>query len=169
MGDLAGSPPRSEEPTEPGLEVSRPRDEAELVALFAERAADYHARVQRVSEDRLRTAVATALADFGLARAVVAAGVPDLWLPENLDVIKGSTVTRAQLDEVDVAISGCAAAVAETGTIVLDGGSLSGCRAVTLVPDHHICIVKAPQIVGRLGNALARVRSAVDHGRGQSH
>jgi L-lactate dehydrogenase complex protein LldG len=66
-----------------------------------------------------------------------------------------------ELDRIDGALTGCAAAIAETGTIVLDGGAVSGRRALTLVPDHHICVVTAEQIHGQLADALTAVAAAV--------
>ena len=58
-------------------------------------------------------------------------------------------------------MTGCAAAIAQTGTLVLDGRGASGRRAITLVPDHHICVVRAEQIVGLVPEAFARVADAV--------
>jgi len=67
----------------------------------------------------------------------------------------------AELDRIDAALTGCAAAVAQTGTLVLDGRGASGRRAITLVPDHHICIVREEQIVGLVPEAIERVAGAV--------
>ena len=145
------------------LTDDRPR--AELVALFAERVGDYRARVSRVPAERLRQAVAEAAAELGLSRAAVAPGVPAQWLPEALATIADDDLGIETLDELDLAISGCAAAIAETGTIVLDGGPLSGRRALTLVPDHHVCVVPADRVHGQLPEALAAVAPEVS-GRG---
>jgi L-lactate dehydrogenase complex protein LldG len=64
-------------------------------------------------------------------------------------------MTVGELDALDTVITGCALAIADTGTIVLDGGAASGRRALTLVPDHHICIVHADQIVASVPDAIA--------------
>ena len=59
------------------------------------------------------------------------------------------------LDAVDAVLTGCALAVAETGTIVLDGSPGCGRRALTLVPDHHVCVVRAEQVVAQVPDAIA--------------
>jgi L-lactate dehydrogenase complex protein LldG len=71
----------------------------------------------------------------------------------------------AELDGYDAALTGCALAIAETGTIVLDGGAASGRRALTLVPDHHICVVEARQIVASVPEAIAALEPAAREGR----
>jgi L-lactate dehydrogenase complex protein LldG len=141
------------------LADDRPRDE--LVALFAERVDDYRAQVRRVAADRVAGAVAQAAAELGLARAAVAPGVPAEWLPGELETVVDHALAVAALGEIDAAITGCAAAIAETGTIVLDGGPPSGRRALTLVGDHHICVVTADRIYGQLPEALAAVAHEV--------
>ncbi len=73
-------------------------------------------------------------------------------------------LSAAELDEIDGALTGCAVAIAQTGTLVLDGREASGRRAITLVPDHHICLVRTEQIVGLVPEAIARVADGV---RGQ--
>ena len=80
-------------------------------------------------------------------------------------MIEDHLLSAAQLDSVDGAITGCAAAIAETGTILLDGRGASGRRAVTLVPDHHICIVTEDQIVGIVPEGIARVADAASERR----
>jgi L-lactate dehydrogenase complex protein LldG len=75
--------------------------------------------------------------------------------------VRDDGLSAAELDDIDGAVTGCAAAIAETGTIVLDGGALSGRRALTLVPDHHICVVHADQIHGQIAEALSAVAGTV--------
>jgi L-lactate dehydrogenase complex protein LldG len=86
---------------------------------------------------------------------------PERWLPAGGRLIREDGLSAAELDGVDGAITGCAAAIGETSTIVLDGGALSGRRALTLVPDHHICIVRAEQIAGEIAEALEAVAASV--------
>ena len=69
------------------------------------------------------------------------------------------------LDEVDVVLTGCALAIAETGTIVLDGGPRSGRRAISLVPDYHVCVVEADAIVASVPDAVAALAEAAREGR----
>jgi L-lactate dehydrogenase complex protein LldG len=137
----------------------RPRDE--LAALFAERVSDYRADVQLVAAATLGDAIARACADQELRRVAVPAALPEAWLPAGVELVRDDGLSAAELDRVDGALTGCAAAIAETGTIVLDGGALSGRRALTLVPDHHICVVRSEQIAGQISEALAAVATAV--------
>ena len=69
------------------------------------------------------------------------------------------------LDALDGVLTGCAAAIAQTGTIVLDGAGESGRRAITLVPDLHLCVVRAAQVVPAVPDAIAAVAPAVADGR----
>jgi len=129
------------------------------VALFAERAAEYRARVHRVTEDGVATAIAEVCASHGAVRVAVPPGLPAGWLPPALEpVTDGST---AALDAVDGVITGCACAIAETGTIVLDGGPGQGARALTLVPDLHVCVVRAAQVVATVPEAVHLMADAV--------
>ena len=69
------------------------------------------------------------------------------------------------LDGFDGVLTGCALAIAETGTIVLDGGARSGRRAITLVPDYHVCVVEAERIVAAIPDAVAALAEAAAEGR----
>jgi L-lactate dehydrogenase complex protein LldG len=132
-----------------------------LVARFAERVADYEARVRRVSTAELGEAVTEGCAEMGLRRVVVPAGFPEAWHPRQVELLQDDGMSAAQLDEVDGAVTGCASAIAETGTLVLDGEGNCGRRVLTLVPDHHICVVTADQIVELVPEAIAAVAPAV--------
>ena len=134
-------------------------DAAELLELFAERVAEYRATVRRSSAAGLPAAVAAILAGWGAKRVVVPAGVPGEWLSvaaveQAADVPPLSVDT---LDALDGVITGCAVGIAETGTIVLDGGSAQGRRALSLLPDRHLCVIRADQIVQDVPEALARL------------
>jgi L-lactate dehydrogenase complex protein LldG len=128
------------------------------VDLFCERVEDYVATVHRVTEGNLVAALAGAVS----GRVVAAPGV-DLSVPGA--VTDGPHVDPAELDGFDAALTGCALAIAETGTIVLDGGALSGRRALTLVPDHHLCVVRAEQVVAAVPAAIAALGPAARDGR----
>jgi L-lactate dehydrogenase complex protein LldG len=157
--------PASERPGDvPVAREYRRRDERphdELVTLFAQRVGDYRAAVQRVSEVGLPEAVGHACSTEQVRTLAVSIGVPDAWLPAGVETVRDDGLSAGELDHVDGALTGCAAAIAETGTIVLDGGALSGRRALTLVPDHHICVVAAAQVHGQIAEALAAVAAAV--------
>jgi L-lactate dehydrogenase complex protein LldG len=135
-----------------------------VVELFCERVADYLATVVRVAEDELEGALAAACRSRGSRTVVAAPGVawrvPGVKLTEDAIAIK-----PAELDGFDAALTGCALGIAETGTIVLDGGPASGRRALTLVPDHHLCVVRAEQIVPGVPEAVAELAAAAREGR----
>jgi L-lactate dehydrogenase complex protein LldG len=139
----------------------------DIVALFAERAADYRAVVEEVGEAELPATITRVLADrVGQAdgRFVVPAGLPPNWLahlagaaPAVVLASDDPPLSAADLDACAGVITGCAVAIAETGTIVLDHGRGQGRRAVTLVPDFHVVIVRHGQIAPDLPDALARM------------
>ena len=139
------------------------RTEAETVDLLAENLADYRAHVHRSTADDLPTTIARLLTDHGSTSVVTPSALPAAWLtavnPEAVTLIPDTPdLTPLQLDEVSSVISACALAIAETGTIVLDGGPGQGRRMLTLVPDHHICVIRVPdQVVASIPQALTRL------------
>jgi L-lactate dehydrogenase complex protein LldG len=128
----------------------------DAVDLFCERVADYLATVTRVTAAGLKDALAERCGD----RVIAAPGVD--WPTGTRD---SPDIPAADLDGYDSAVTGCALAIAETGTIVLDGGAVSGRRALTLVPDHHLCVVEASQIVASVPDAIAALADAAREGR----
>jgi L-lactate dehydrogenase complex protein LldG len=97
-------------------------------------------------------------------RLLVPPGLPEPWLPRGPEVVEDDALSVDALDRADGVLTGCAAAIAQTGTLVLDGGVRSGRRALTLVPDLHICVVGAAQVVGLVPEGLARAGAAVRDG-----
>ena len=144
----------------------------DITALFAERAADYRAVVERVPERacRLAAAIARVLAARSAAVPgpfVVPDGLPAEWLAE---LPSGITLARdepplaaAELDRMSGVVTGCAVAIAETGTIILDHGPAQGRRALTLVPDFHLVVVRQDQVAADLADAFARLDPARPH------
>ncbi len=146
----------------------RRRDDAshpEFVDRFEQRAGDYNATVQRVAAGDVGAAVAAICRRQDVARLGVAAGLPSEWLPGGLGPVHDDALSTAELDALDGALTGCALAIAETGTIVLDGGPGQGRRALTLVPDLHVCVVEARSVVGLVPEAIDRLAPAVREGR----
>ena len=127
----------------------RTTDPAGIVELFAERVADYRATVTRCTETDLESAVADALA--GSARVVVPDGFP---VPV-VGAVPDDHLSSADLDRVDAVVTTASVGIAETGTIVLTHGPGEGRRALTLVPDVHVCVVRASQVVGGVPEAVA--------------
>ncbi len=136
----------------------------DVVALFAERAADYRAVVERVPADAIAVAVARALANLPRHAVLVPDGIPGDWLtglPEGTEVLGDDPVlSPADLDRVPAVLTGCAVAIAETGTVVLDHGAGQGRRALTLLPDFHLVVVRAAQVAADLPDALERLEAS---------
>ena len=165
--------PESERPEDVRVERSyREKDEApreEIVERFAERAAEYEATVRRVKTDELPGAIEEALTRRGVKRLVVPPYLPSEWLPEGVETLRDAArtqLTKEELDGSDGVLSGCAMGIAQTGTIVLDSGRAQGRRALTLLPDYHLCVVREDQIVGLVPEAFAELEDTVkDEGR----
>ena len=154
---------------DPPAAVAVPRDYArslasdlDVVELFAERVADYRATVHRVAAGELADVVAEVLARRSARRLVVPAGVPQAWLVAAMaaglePLADDPALSKAELDAADGVITGCAVAIAETGTIVLDAGDAQGRRSLSLLPDYHLCVVEAGRIVGHVAEGLERL------------
>lgn len=122
------------------------------LGLFVDRLRDYRAEVHRCAEADLGRALGELLG----GSVLVPDGFPGPWLPEGAWVRDGG-LSPYELDALDAVVTTCAVAVAETGTIVLDGRAGMGRRAVTLVPDRHVVVVRADQVVQTVPQALARL------------
>jgi L-lactate dehydrogenase complex protein LldG len=131
----------------------------DIVELFVERVGDYRATVHRTTATGLPATIAAVLGERGVARLAVPAGIPEAWLAAAVAERVGDDppLTSRDLDRLDGVLTGCAVAIAETGTIVLDAGPDQGRRALSLLPDLHVCVVMAGQIVGSVPEALARL------------
>jgi L-lactate dehydrogenase complex protein LldG len=153
----------------------------DIVALFAERAADYRAVVERVPASTLsasvarvlreRVAAASEAAAAGVdAQFIVPAGLAAGWLARCAEDCPGAALVTddpplatAVLDAAAGVVTGCAVAIAETGTVVLDHGPGQGRRAVSLVPDFHLVVVTHDQVAADLPGAFARLDPARPH------
>ncbi|MEU5882194.1 lactate utilization protein C [Spirillospora sp. NPDC047279] len=144
--------PRDEGPEDAPVPrgYQRTRAGADIVELLIDRLVDYKAVVHTDA------AVAELLTARG-GRVVAPAGVPAEWLAGVETVRDDPPLSADRLDGLDGVVTGCAVAIAETGTIVLDASPDQGRRALTLVPDHHLCVVRRDQIVRTVPEALARL------------
>jgi len=133
---------------------------AALHDLLAERLTDYRALVRRASAATLAAEVSAALTERG-ARTVVVPPELGVPMPDFAAVTVDRGLTAAELDGFDAVVTRAAVAIAETGTIVLDGAPDQGRRAISLVPDYHLCIVTADQVVHLVPEAVARLADAV--------
>ena len=151
-------------PVERGYRTEEEAAREEIVARFAERTAEYEAQVHRVAHDELPGSIAEALKRRGVKRLVVPPYLPKAWIPEGVETLTDaarSRLTNKELDESDGVLTGCASGIAQTGTIVLDAGRAQGRRALTLLPDYHLCVVREEQIVGLVPEAFARLEETV--------
>jgi L-lactate dehydrogenase complex protein LldG len=121
---------------------------------FVDRVAEYRATVHRVDAAEVGAVVAARCRLNEATRLAIPDDLPDGWAPKGVQLVHEAGLDLTQLDEVNGALTGCALAVAETGTIVLDSGPRQGRRALTLVPDYHICVVFASQIVTGVPEAM---------------
>ncbi|MFF7945790.1 LutC/YkgG family protein [Streptomyces griseorubiginosus] len=132
----------------------------ETVELLAENLADYRAIVHRCTAVDLPATLAGMLAARGAKTVLVPPGLEPSWLTEAgaEQVPDRAESTPHELDRIDSVVTACAVAIAETGTIVLDGSPDQGRRRITLVPDHHICVVRVPdQVVSSVPQGLERL------------
>jgi L-lactate dehydrogenase complex protein LldG len=140
-------------------------DAAALTERLVDRLLDYKALVRRCTPAELPGTIAAALTERGATSVVVPAGLPDSWLaalPSGVAVhVDGNAredqVSVAELDRLDGVLSACSVAVAETGTLVLDGGPGQGRRVISLIPDYHLCVVQPEQVCADVPQAVRRL------------
>ena len=149
--------PAAEPSHEPAYRRSLDLDAVALVALFAERIADYDVTVRETNAGGLPAALTEVCSEHGVRRLAVPLDLPDAWRPLEVELVRDDELGSSQLDTLDGALTGCLLAIAETGTIVLDCGPAQGRRALTLVPDLHICVVFTDEIVGTVPEAFERI------------
>ena len=161
--------PSGERPEDVAVERGyRKRDEAprgEVVDRFAEHVAEYKATVHRVGRDELPESIEKTLRERGIERLVVPADLPEGWVPEGIEVLRdsadGHRLTDDELDRSDGVLTGCALGISQTGTIALDAGEAQGRRALTLLPDYHLCVVREDQVVGLVPEAIEQLGTGV--------
>jgi L-lactate dehydrogenase complex protein LldG len=138
-----------------------PTPRAKIVEQFIEYTVDYKATVHHIGEDELQERITRSCAERGVKRLVVPLDLPDDWLPEGVEVLRDRGLSHADLEASDGVLTGCALAIAQSGTIVLDGAERQGRRILSLLPDYHLCVVYARQIVGIVPEAIAQLTDAV--------
>jgi L-lactate dehydrogenase complex protein LldG len=163
---LSGVEPAVDLPPSPRI-AALPDHEA-LVSHFAERVADYRAVVVRCAPADVPARVVEALA--GATRVVVPPGLPDdlhaaVSTAAATTTVDDGSLGARELDGYDAVVTEAAVGIAETGTIVLDHGPGQGRRAISLVPDLHVCVVRADQVVPDVPDALPLLAPARVAGR----
>ena len=154
-----GEAPPEPKPTISGYRTTSELAPAELIELLADRLNDYGAAVRRCAPDELGAVVGAALAERGARRVLRPPGL-DVPLPDGLDVVTDDGLSAADLDACDGVVTTATLAIAETGTIVLDGSPGQGRRALSLVPDYHLCVLRADQVVALVPQAVAALDPA---------
>lgn len=134
------------------------RPHAEVVEQFAEFAAEYRANVRWVHIRELANAIRE---QVGTERVILPPGLPRDWLPPDLHAEEDHGQSVDELNGFGAVVTGCALAIAESGTLVLDHGAAQGRRALTLIPDHHVCVVREAQVVDGMAEAVSRLHPSV--------
>ena len=131
------------------------RDRNATIELLCERIGAYQAEVRRVDPSGLRAAIGDAFARRGATRICVPSAIPAHWRPDGCESVEDDELANVALDQLDGVLTGCTLAIAETGTIVLTAAAREGRRALSLVPDLHVCVVEEEQVVEVVPQAIA--------------
>lgn len=129
----------------------------DLLELFVDRLLEYDAGVYRIASDAIAETVAEVLTRRGKHGAAIPAGVPTAWLPQGFGFPVANLFSAQQVDGVEGILTACSVAIAETGSIVLQNADGQGPRVLSLVPDYHLCVVFADQVVATVPEAFARL------------
>jgi L-lactate dehydrogenase complex protein LldG len=135
---------------------THPREQ--LLELLEDRLRDYDATVVRAEQNKIARSVAGLLTERGTHRIVIPAGIPPDWLPQGFEFVVDHELPATELDIFQGVLTGSTVAIAETGTVILQNLPGQGRRAVTLVPDFHLCIVRVEDVVETVPEAMDRLR-----------
>jgi L-lactate dehydrogenase complex protein LldG len=135
------------------------RSREAILELLVDRLQDYDARVVQAMHINVRTAAAGMLRERKAARMVIPPGLAAEWLPASVEFVVDDGLPAAELDQVDGVMTGATLAIAETGTVVLQNVAGQGRRAVTLVPDYHLCVVRVENVVETVPEAIGRLQA----------
>lgn len=127
------------------------------VDTFIARLRHYQAQMYRIPESELGRTVVATLRERQAHRIVAPEGIPQDWLVGLVPLHDTPPLGPQTLDGADAVVTTCTVAIAQTGTIVLDGSTGMGRRALSLVPDYHLCVVRIDQIVSSVSEAIARL------------
>jgi L-lactate dehydrogenase complex protein LldG len=130
-----------------------------VIELFEDRLRDYDATVVRCERSGVARSVEGMLSERGKRRLVVPAGLAPEWLPPDFQFVVDEGLSAIELDGFDGVLTGSTVAIAETGTVVLQNVAGQGRRAVTLVPDYHLCLVRVEDVVETVPEAMDRLRA----------
>ena len=130
-----------------------------VLELLEDRLRDYDAMVFHCEGQYLASCVAQRLTERSKRRIVVPVGVPVEWLPEGFEFVVDEKLAATDLDMVEGVLTGASIAIAETGTVVLQNVPGQGRRAISLVPDYHLCVVCADDVVETVPEAFKRLQN----------
>ena len=129
-----------------------------IIEMFIRHIVEYRAALERVEPGQLLASIAAACARRRVTRLVVPGDIPDSWLPIGIEFLRDAPpLSNTDLDASSAVLTGCHLGIAQTGTIVLNGGARQGRRALSLVPDVHLCVVEEAQVVGLVPEAILRL------------
>ncbi|OYO07929.1 lactate utilization protein C [Enemella evansiae] len=170
IGDVENADPVGD--VEVPWNYGRPTAMDDVLGRFTERVEDYRAEVVRCPAEEIGQRIAAALQAAGVRRIAAPEALDSVWLQEirdaGLEVVTdpadSGPLPARQLDGLDGVVSAAAVGIAETGTVVLDHRPDQGRRALTLVPDLHVCVVRVDQVVSDVPEAVARLADSVRQG-----
>lgn len=173
LRDIPGDIPAEQEPQatyaaaiERNYRHQDEREREQIIQDFIERVTEYKATVTRIAAADLSATIAETLTERNVQKLVIPADLPAEWVPTTLTFHRDSgDLSYNQLDQSDGVLTGCALGIAQTGTIVMDHGQHQGRRAISLVPDYHLCIVWAERVVGLVPEGIEQLTPAVRDGR----
>lgn len=167
--DVTEKDPVKDVPVEWAYNQPTPLDD--VLETFVENILDYKARIVRTPPEGTGKAIVAALKELGARTVVVPSGAPAVWVSAltegGMEIVRDEPepLTHAQLNDIDAVLTGSGVSIAETGTICLDHRDDQGRRALTLVPDRHVCVVRAQTVVSDVPEAITRLKGAVLEGR----
>lgn len=133
-------------------------DESAKLHCLTERLLDYDATVYRVRSGEVASSAQAILQSLGLAEVLVPQGLEPQWRPSGVACVEDRNFAPAELDRFAAVLTGCTLAIAETGTLVLQSVAGQGRRAATLVPDVHLCVLRAGDVVWSVPEAIRRLQ-----------
>ncbi|MEV0785703.1 LUD domain-containing protein [Streptomyces sp. NPDC050423] len=157
--DALALAPATDTPVPRAYRTGRTLPDAERLALFTDRLVDYKAQVHPCTADRTAEVVAEVLRERGARRIGVPAGLDPRWLTAHDGEVQqdSADIPAPRLDALDGVVTASAVSCAETGTIFLDGSPDQGRRALSLVPDLHVCVVDLSTVQVGVPEAVARL------------
>jgi L-lactate dehydrogenase complex protein LldG len=156
--------PREQTPIARTYRGTDERDRRAIIAEFIEKVREYKAEVKEIAEADLPEAIAAACRERGINNLLIAPGLPQEWLPGDITLLHDDPpLPYNALDTSEGVLTGCRLGIAQTGTIVLDGGPGQGRRALSLVPDYHLCLIREEQIVGLVPEAIRVLQESREH------